>query len=829
LSQYKIFDQPVSYTIMSSKLLLQRAAFAVPLALFTLNANAQTARITVDAMKVMNTIPAKMYGSCIEDVNHEIYGGLYDQRLYGESFEEPAPPTQIMGWKTLNGRWKIVDGSLFVKAGDGDKLIREAGALNDGSVETDIKFTRGGNNAGVIVRVGREQAGLDDFDGYEISLSPTRQMLVLGKHMHNFKLLKEVKHEFDKSGWTHLKVELKGATISIYLDNNPTTPSLQFTDDSTPLLTGKIGLRTFHADALFKDITIKENGSTLKNDFVSKDGPPISNFWDGITAPTATVKFSFDTLGAYNGKQAQVIEYLRGTGKAGVANNGLGRWGIAVKAGQKLQGDVFLKSGDMRGPVTVALQNAAGTKTYAAKQFSGITSAWKKYAFTLTAKATDTKARFAIYLGSKGKLEIDQAVLMGTGGDQFKGLPLRADIGNAMQQEGLNFVRYGGTMVNAPDYKWKNMVGPRDKRPPYEGHWHPHTSNGFGIEEFVAYCEAAKFDGAFAINVEETPQDVADMLEYLTGSATTTWGKMRAQLGHLAPYKLKYIELGNEEVIWGDLKNDYQHYADRFNLLYDVIQKNNPEIKVICAAWWRPRSVANMELVFKAINGRADYWDLHTDADEANAGKKVDRDLQYMKDQFLKWDPNTKMRIAIFEENGGLHNQQRALGHASTLNAVRRHGDFVLTSCAANGLQALGQNDNGWDQGQVFFTPSQVWGMPPFYATQMAAKNHQPLRVFNSVEGDLDVTATRSENGKELVLHVVNTGATATSSTIELTGFENRKPAVNVYTLAGDRKAENTPAAPMATSTKETTVQLKDAQIEYTFPANSYTILKFSR
>jgi hypothetical protein len=328
LSQYKIFDQPVSYTIMSSKLLLQRAAFAVPLALFTLNANAQTARITVDAMKVMNTIPAKMYGSCIEDVNHEIYGGLYDQRLYGESFEEPAPPTQIMGWKTLNGRWKIVDGSLFVKAGDGDKLIREAGALNDGSVETDIKFTRGGNNAGVIVRVGREQAGLDDFDGYEISLSPTRQMLVLGKHMHNFKLLKEVKHEFDKSGWTHLKVELKGATISIYLDNNPTTPSLQFTDDSTPLLTGKIGLRTFHADALFKDITIKENGSTLKNDFVSKDGPPISNFWDGITAPTATVKFSFDTLGAYNGKQAQVIEYLRGTGKAGVANNGLGRWAL---------------------------------------------------------------------------------------------------------------------------------------------------------------------------------------------------------------------------------------------------------------------------------------------------------------------------------------------------------------------------------------------------------------------------------------------------------------------------------------------------------------------
>jgi alpha-L-arabinofuranosidase len=813
---------------MSLKPLFQRSAFAMAVALFALTANAQTARITVDAAKVMNTIPAKMYGSCIEDVNHEIYGGLYDQRLYGESFEEPPPPTQIIGWKTLNGLWKINDGALFVKSGEGDKLIRERTILKDGSIEADIKFIRGGQNAGFIVRVDREQAGMDDFDGYEISLSPTRQTLVLGKHVHNFKLLKQVNVSFDRIGWTHIKVDLQGSKITIYLKNE-TTPALQFTDEAEPLLTGKVGLRTFHADALFKDLVIKENGNIIKNDFIGKDGPPISNFWDGINAPTATVKFSFDTLSAYNGKQAQVIEYVKGIGKAGVANNGLGRWGIAVKTGQKLQGYVFLKSGDMKGPVTVALQNAAGTKTYASKQFTGITSAWKKYAFVLTANTTDAKARFAIYFGTKGKLEVDQAVLMGTGNAQFKGLPLRADIGNAMQQEGLNFVRYGGTMVNAPDYKWKNMVGPRDKRPPYEGHWHPYTSNGFGIEEFVAYCEAAKFDGAFAINVEETPQDVADMLEYLTGSATTTWGKMRAQLGHPALYKLKYIELGNEEVIWGDLKNDYQHYVDRFNLLYDVIHKNNPEIKVICAAWWRPRSVANMELVFKAINGRADYWDLHTDADEVNAGKKVDRDLQYMKDQFLKWDPNTKMRITIFEENGGLHNMQRALGHATTLNAVRRHGDFVLTSCAANGLQALGQNDNGWDQGQVFFTPSQVWGMPPFYATQMAAQNHQSLRVFNSVEGDLDVTATRSENGKELVLHVVNTGATATNSTIDLTGFENRKPSVNVYTLAGDRKAENTPAAPTATSTKETIVQLKGAQIDYSFPANSYTILKFGR
>ncbi|MES2425580.1 MAG: alpha-L-arabinofuranosidase C-terminal domain-containing protein [Bacteroidota bacterium] len=808
--------------------ILKKWAIACSITLFSVTVMAQNARIVVDASRVMNKIPAKLYGSCIEDVNHEIYGGLYDQRLYGESFEEPAPTDQIIGWKPLEGNWKVTNGTVTVNSGAGYKLIKETPIVKDGSIEADVKFGNAAQIAGLILRVSNAQNGMDEFDGYEISLAPGRQMLVLGKHVHNFKLLKEAKINFDKNNWTHLKVGLKGNQISIYV-NNDNTPALVYADDSNPLLAGKVGLRTFNAAVSFKDVIIKQNSNTIRNVFIGKESLPVSGVWDAIKTATVNGNFSLDNTHAYNGKQAQVITYTNGTGKMGVANNGLNRWGIAVRQGQKFQGYVFLKADQLTGPVTVALQNADGTKTYASQQISGIKPNWTKYPFTLTANATNVKARFVIYIEKKGKLEVDQAMLMSTGKDQFKGLPIRADIATKMQQEGLNFVRYGGTMVNATDYKWNNMTGPADKRAPYNGHWYPYTSNGFGIEEFVAYCNAAGFEGAFAINVEEKPEDVADMVEYLTGSATTTWGKKRAENGHPAPYKLNYIELGNEEVIWGDLPNDYKHYGERFNLLYDAIHAKNPDIKVICAAWWRPKSEANMELVFKAVNGKADYWDLHTDADEANAGKVVDRNLQFMKDQFLKWDPNTKLKITIFEENGGLHNMQRALGHATTLNAVRRHGDFVLTSCAANGLQALGQNDNGWDQGQVFFTPSQAWGMPPFYATQMAAKNHQPLRVYDSVEGDLDVTATRSEKGDELVLHVVNTKATATKTSIALTGFTTGRSPIKVYTLSGDPKAENTPQKPEQVITKEATLQLTGSTMEYNFPANSYTILRITK
>jgi alpha-L-arabinofuranosidase len=118
--------------------------------------------------------------------------------------------------------------------------------------------------------------------------------------------------------------------------------------------------------------------------------------------------------------------------------------------------------------------------------------------------------------------------------------------------------------------------------------------------------------------------------------------------------------------------------------------------------------------------------------------------------------------------------------------------------------------------------------MPPFYATQMAAKNHEPLRVESNVKGDLDVTATRNEKGDELVLHVVNTRGNAVATTVNLSGFAGNS-LVKVYSLAGDLKAENTPERPTAIATKESTIPCSGNTLDYTFPANSYTILHLKK
>ena len=798
--------------------------------LLSLNAYTQEAHITVDAAKVLNRIPSTLYGSCIEDVNHEVYGGLYDQRIFGESFEEPAPVYGFLGWKLLKGEWRIGGGGNPEGAGPGFKLVRQTSVIQDGTISADILFRTRARTAGLLFRVSGEGHGQDNLDGYAVNVARGQRRVVLGKYQHDWEILAQKDLSFDPKDSLHLSVRMDGPRIRVYV-NGAADPVIDYTD-AQPFLTGKIGIHSENDAARFERIAIGSSQII----FTPAPIPQVSACWDAI----GNGVFSIDTTDTHTGRQSQTITAANGR-TAGIANSGLNHWGIAVHQGQRLEGSIFLHgngptsvhstgpaSPHGSGSIRVALESADGRKTYATANLTGIGTSWAKFPFSLTPNTTDAHARFVIYTQG-GKLWVDQATLMSTGDRQFKGLPLRADIAAMMRKEGLTFLRYGGTMVNAAAYRWKNMTGPREHRPPYKGHWYPYGTNGFGIEEFVQFCEAAGFEPAFAINVEEKPEDIAAMVEYLTGDAATAGGRQRAAAGHPAPYPVHYIEIGNEEVIWGEKQEDYQHYAERFTILHKAIHDVNPNINLVCAAWWRPNNLSNMELVFRAIDGKAARWDLHTDADEPAAGTTVDKNLTLMQERFLQWDPQTTLKIAVFEENGGLHNMSRALGHATTLNAVRRHGDFVLTSCPANALQPYRNNDNDWDQGQIFFTADQVWGMPPFYAQQMASANHQPLRVEDVTRGDLDVTATRSEGDSILVIHVVNTNDHPISTGLTINNFPNRRSAASVSTLQGDLRDRNTPAAPEKVRAVTSTAQLPGDEPNYTFPAHSYTILKFNR
>ena len=808
------------------------------LLLFPLLAAAQAttpdSHIRVNAARVVNHITPWMTGTCIEDVNHEIYGGLYAQLIFGESFEDATMISPFVGWTAYDGGWSVRDQALRVAAGEGAKLVRADPQIQDGLVECDVQFEgRNGGSAGLILRVSNPRTGADTWTGYEVSLNPNDNTVFLGRHNNNWQLLQTAPAPVEPGIWHHLRVEMSGPTLRIWADH-AAQPQIAYTDTANPILSGTTGVRTWNVSAAFRNLHIHTTQSDL-TDGLNVEAAPISlpyisALWDMVKTGDPTARWIVDHDHPFNTNYSQRLEFVSGTGTVGVANRSLNRWGIAVQSGQRYTGRLYLRQKNYPGQVTVALQSVDGAHTYAQQQLAPIGGAWTRRDFTLSSNSTDPNARFAVWIDQPGIVWVDQVTLLPTGKGLFHGLPIRSDIGHKIVEQGITFMRYGGSMINSPYYRWKQMLGDRDKRPQLHGKWYAASTNGFGIEEFLQFCEAAHIEPAIAISIDETPQDASDMVEYLNGPPTSEWGRRRAASGHSKPYHLRYIEIGNEEAIDGD-KAWYARYLKSFKILYAAMHARDPGLKFVIAAWWRPDEPLCKQIV-QELNGKASLWDVHVGGDNMHDGADVDKQITQMQALLAKWSPGTALKACIFEENGDHHDLRRALGHAHILNVTERHGDFVLMDCPANCLQPWLQNDNGWNQGQVFFTPKQVWGMPPFYAQQMAARNYLPLRIMSETDSpadDLDVTATRSEDGKTLVLKVVNMGNLQHRATIKLSGFLPL-PDASIWTLtSNDLDAVNSPEKPEYIHTAQTALPNASALFEYNFKPYSYTILRFHR
>ena len=66
---------------------------------YVIDAGAREASIAVDSGKVRGRVNPLVFGACFEDLNHEIYGGLYAQMIFGESFEEGPERELPPGWR----------------------------------------------------------------------------------------------------------------------------------------------------------------------------------------------------------------------------------------------------------------------------------------------------------------------------------------------------------------------------------------------------------------------------------------------------------------------------------------------------------------------------------------------------------------------------------------------------------------------------------------------------------------------------------------------------------------------------------------------------------
>lgn len=739
-------------------------------------------RITVDAAKVEGTIPQLIYGAGAEDVNHEIYGGLYDQRIFGESFEEPAL-NRIIGFASYDNPWSVEGDVLRLDTDGFGKIVYNSRKLRKATVEVDMRIDGADAISGFIFNVSGAANGADAFNGYEISLDAGDRKLVVGKHENNWQPVTELPVEFSPAEWNRLRIDFDGAKVSVLINGEKI---YDYQDTANPLTEGYVGLRSYNGPARFRNLMIDGKAVGLRNIPVG-----VSSMW----TPVGSGAYEHDGTQAFNGTYSQKITGAAGDG---ICNLGLNKWGIGIVEAAPMSGYVYLKGNVDKA--YVALQSADGSREYCRSKIGGIGQDWQRFDFEMTPSASDNNARFVVALDGEGTMWVDMAML------HTSSFPYRADLTQAFMNEKLTFLRYGGTMVNAPEYKVKNMMGPRDQRPPYKGHWYRYSTNGFGIIEFVAFARKIGTEPTFSINIEDNPQDVIALLE------------------ELKPYDLKYIEIGNEENIGDESLSAYEHYVERFLAFYNAIHPLYPELQFINAAWWRQDKPELMKYVFNSLDGKAALWDYHPWTDVIDQACAVETELKNMRQMFLDWNPKTSMKCAILEENGNTHNMHRALSHAIVLNAVRKMNGFVQLDSPANALQPYLQNDNGWDQGQIFFNSYMTWCQPPYYAQQMAASHHQPL-LINSVSSnrDINMTATRSEDGRTVVLHIVNTSSNDISVDIDIKNAGNISN-IRRVSLCGDLADANTPHEPEKIIPQET--ELQDMQM--TLEAKSYTVLEVS-
>ena len=429
--------------------------------------------------------------------------------------------------------------------------------------------------------------------------------------------------------------------------------------------------------------------------------------------------------------------------------------------------------------------------------------------FSLTPTAADTAGRIALKLKQPGSVTLGHVFVQPGEWGRFKHLPVRRDVAEGLIDQGITVLRYGGSMVNSGGYKWKNMIGPRDRRPPYSGTWYKYSSNGWGIPDFMNFCEAAGFEYVPAFNMDETPQDMADFIDYAKSPADSEWGRKRAADGHPEPYNLHYMELGNEERV-------DEKYAEKFIKLATAIWAKDPRVILVVGdfAYDKPildpfhfdgaashiTSLAGQQriLQFAKQHDREVWFDLHVWTDQPVKSNGSLNGMFSFADALDKIADGAKHKVVVFEYNSGNHAIKRALANAITTIAIERDGRLPIVS-SANCLQPDKQNDNGWDQGLLFLNPSHVWLQPPGYVTQMFARNYLPQEVkceATGDEGQLAVGAQRSEDGKTLALQIVNPGEKPLTARIHLAGFASAASQAQVTELSGPADAVNTAEQP---------------------------------
>lgn len=193
-------------------------------------------------------------------------------------------------------------------------------------------------------------------------------------------------------------------------------------------------------------------------------------------------------------------------------------------------------------PVFAGLATGTAFTAIATTQFdTTIDSAWKRHTLTLTPTSSADEAVVTVGIAGSGTVRLDEVRLMPSSASGTIDPVVRDRIASL----GIRSLRYpGGILVDT--FEWPLAIGPLVSRGEALGDFGKRQTPSFGLDEFLALCESEGLEPLLQVNVLDTPQHAAELVEYVNGPATSTFGAMRAANGHPAPWGVTYWELGNE-------------------------------------------------------------------------------------------------------------------------------------------------------------------------------------------------------------------------------------------------------------------------------------------
>ncbi|PPK94602.1 alpha-L-arabinofuranosidase [Kineococcus xinjiangensis] len=425
-------------------------------------------------------------------------------------------------------------------------------------------------------------------------------------------------------------------------------------------------------------------------------------------------------------------------GAYGVTNSGYNT-GIALQEGKSYDFSVWARSDASGGtPLTISLHSEAGAALAQPVTLQVQGDTWTKYTGTFTATATTDAARLSVLGAGSGTVRLDMVSLFPR--DTFKGRAngLRKDLAEKVAALNPGFVRFpGGCIVNvnshygydassnwerARSYQWKDTVGPVETRATNANFWGYNQSYGLGYFEYFQFAEDV---GAMPLPVvpalltgcgqnratedeallQRHIQDTLDLIEFANGPVTSTWGKLRADMGHPEPFGLTHIGVGNEE-------NLPTEYARNFVKFRDAIKAKHPDIVVISNS---------------GPDDQGFVFDEHWKNNRANDVDMVDEHYYNSPAWFLqnnaRYDSYDRNGPKVFlGEYASLDNKLfNGLAEAAFMTGLERNADVVKMASYAPLLANVDHVQ--WRPDMIWFDNDQSWGSASYEVQKLMMNN----------------------------------------------------------------------------------------------------------